>query len=119
MSSKHRVFLLILIMMTVAASTAGITLFILYRTAFEESRNRLVETAHSRARMMEAIARHDAKYAHLLKGILDFDHKDRKMWKLWTDLGILENDSFDEIVPSDQQDKFVDYLNSLEGFQTQ
>ncbi len=37
-------------------------MFGLYRISFEQQRARLVETAHSQARLMEAIARFDAEY---------------------------------------------------------
>lgn len=38
-------------------------MFILYGTAFEEERQRLVETAQSQARLIEAVARFDAAYS--------------------------------------------------------
>ena len=63
MSERKRMFLLILIMITVSLVVVGITMGILYRTAFEENRERLVVTAQSHARLIEAVARFDAIYS--------------------------------------------------------
>lgn len=60
---RQRVFLLVLIMMAIAIGIATISLFTLYEAAFEEERERLVETAQSQARLMEAVARFDAIYS--------------------------------------------------------
>lgn len=49
---------LALILATIVLLTTGAAISILYNTAFEEERQRLVETAQSQARLMEAIARH-------------------------------------------------------------
>jgi len=57
-----RVTLLVAIMMIVAASVGTSALAILYETAFEQQRQRLVETAESQARLMEAVARFDQTY---------------------------------------------------------
>lgn len=74
MSGKGRVVLLIIIMVSVAAGVGGATMFILYKTSFEQHSERLVETAQSRARLVEAIARHEKRYGHLIK---EFDgHRD-------------------------------------------
>ena len=62
MGERKRLFLLILIMTTVSLVVAGITSGILYNTAFEEERERLVETAQSQARLIEAVARFDATH---------------------------------------------------------
>jgi len=62
MSEKNRVLMLILIMAIVALSAAGTTIALLYRAALEEESARLVETAHSQARLIEASARFDAVY---------------------------------------------------------
>ena len=50
-------------MITVSLVVVGITIYVLYGTAFEEVRERLVETAQSQARLIEAIARFDAVYS--------------------------------------------------------
>jgi PAS domain S-box-containing protein len=63
MSERKRVFLLVLIMAMATAAVVAITIFTLYSAAFEEERARLVETAQSQARLMEAVARFDAVYS--------------------------------------------------------
>jgi hypothetical protein len=62
MGPRIRVFILICIMFTVTVIVEIITIGILYRTAFNEEKARLVETAKSQARLIEAIARFDASY---------------------------------------------------------
>ncbi len=64
MRDYNRVLLLILIMAVVATAIGCTAIGILYQTAFEEERLRLVETAQSQARLMEAIARFDQAYSH-------------------------------------------------------
>jgi hypothetical protein len=59
MSERKRLFLLILIMAIVSLMVAGITISMLYRAAFYEEKARLVETAQSQARLIEAVARFD------------------------------------------------------------
>jgi len=64
MTDRKRVLLLSVLIMTCVALVVGaIALFGLYRTAFEQQRERLVETVRSRARLIEAIARFDAVYS--------------------------------------------------------
>ena len=41
---------------------AGVTIAVLYRTSFKEQNARLVDTAQSQARLIEAVARFDKKY---------------------------------------------------------
>jgi PAS domain S-box-containing protein len=60
MGERKRLFLLVLIMTTVSLVVAGITIYVLYGTAFEQQQERLVEAAQSQARLIEAIARSDA-----------------------------------------------------------
>ena len=62
MSERKRMFFLILIMITVSLVVVGITIYVLYGTAFEEQRERLVETAQSQASLIEAVARFDAAH---------------------------------------------------------
>jgi len=57
-----RLTLLVVIMTVVAASVGASALAILYETAFEQQRQRLVETAKSQARLTEAVARFDQTY---------------------------------------------------------
>ncbi len=60
MPERKRVLSLILIMATASLIVAAITISMLYRTAFEEEQARLVETAQSQARLIEAVTRFDA-----------------------------------------------------------
>ena len=60
MSNRKRVLILIFIMALSALLAAGITIFSLYQAAISEERERLVETAQSHARLIEAVARFDA-----------------------------------------------------------
>ena len=62
MSDRQRVFLLILIMSVISLSVAGIAIYVLYNASLEGQRARLMDTAQSRARLIEAMARHDAIY---------------------------------------------------------
>jgi PAS domain S-box-containing protein len=55
-------------MAAVAIGVAGTTLYVLYRAAFEQQRERLVETAQSQARLMEAVARFDAQHSEDVPG---------------------------------------------------
>jgi len=59
MSERKRLFLLISIMAAASLIVAGITVAMLYRTAFSQEEARLVETAQSQARLIEAVARFD------------------------------------------------------------
>lgn len=54
--TRNRFFSLILVMAFVAVSVAAISISILYQTAFEEERARLVESTKSEARLIEAAA---------------------------------------------------------------
>jgi PAS domain S-box-containing protein len=60
MSERKRITLLICIMATACLTVGGIAIFLLYRTAFDEEQARLVQTAQSQARLIEAVARFDA-----------------------------------------------------------
>ena len=64
MSERWRIFSLICIMAVVGLVATGIAVAMLYRAALYEERVRLVETAQSRARLIEAVARFDAVYSH-------------------------------------------------------
>lgn len=59
MTERMRLLLLVLIMTVVATVTGGITIYLLYRTAFDQAGQRLVEAARSQARLIESIARHE------------------------------------------------------------
>ncbi len=60
MGERKRVLFLVLIMANASLIVAGVTLYILYGAAFEEERERLLETVQSQARLIEAMARFDA-----------------------------------------------------------
>ncbi|MBF0422370.1 MAG: PAS domain S-box protein [Magnetococcales bacterium] len=57
-----RIALLISIMAVVGLIMSGISIAILYETSFNQTRLRLLETARSRARLMEAIAKYDREH---------------------------------------------------------
>ncbi len=59
MNPRKRLLLLLLIMAAMLAVVESITVGVLYRTALGEERARLVETAKSQARLIEAITRFD------------------------------------------------------------
>ena len=63
MSNRKRVLILILILALSSLFVAGITIFTLYQAAIREGRERLVETAQSQARLIEAVAKFDATYS--------------------------------------------------------
>ncbi len=64
MKNRKKILLLsVLIMTCVAVVVGAISLFGLYRAAFEQQRERLVETVHSRARLVEAVAQFDAEFS--------------------------------------------------------
>ncbi|HJM49146.1 MAG TPA: PAS domain S-box protein [Alphaproteobacteria bacterium] len=60
---SRRIVYLIAVMTVVALTVGGLAIGTLYDAAFEEQRQRLIETAQSRARLMEAVARFDAVYS--------------------------------------------------------
>ena len=62
MTDRRRLFLLIFIMLLTTAVVGGTAVVALYRAAFEQQRERLVETAQSQARLLEAVARFDAEH---------------------------------------------------------
>jgi hypothetical protein len=59
MNPRKRILLLILIMSSIVIGVESLTVAILYYTAFGEEKLRLVETARSQARLIEAMARFD------------------------------------------------------------
>jgi signal transduction histidine kinase len=61
-TQKQR-FVLILIMTGVAMTMTFAAILLLYQTAYEEEKARLVEVAQSQARLMEAVARFDMQYS--------------------------------------------------------
>ncbi len=63
LSDRGRILSLLAAMAGVAVLTAAMSLWLLYHTALDEGRSRLVETAQSQARLIEAIARFNAVYS--------------------------------------------------------
>ncbi len=64
MSERNKLLIYpLLIMFAVALVVSGVTILLLYQTAFKEEKARLVETAQSQARLIEAVARFDQKYS--------------------------------------------------------
>ena len=62
MGWRKRLLYLMLIMVLVTLAVTGITIFVLYNVAFEQTRGRLVEIALTQARLIEAVARYDAAH---------------------------------------------------------
>lgn len=60
---KRRYLLLSVILLLISMIATCSTVFLLYRAAVSERSDGLVTTAQSQARLIEAIARHDRKYA--------------------------------------------------------
>ena len=64
MRERNRIIFLIFIMAVSCILIAGTAMTLLYQAAISEERERLVETAQSQARLIEAVARFDAKHSH-------------------------------------------------------
>ena len=64
MKERRRIVFLIFIMITISVVVVGITIYVLYGTAFKEECERLVETAQSQARLIEDVARFDMIYSN-------------------------------------------------------
>lgn len=63
MPERRSIFLLIIILAGTALTVAAVSIILLYRAAFEAERDRLMETAQSQARLLEAVARFDQIYS--------------------------------------------------------
>jgi len=63
MHDNRRLIVLTLLMIVVSLSVGGTAISLLYQTAFEQEKVRLIETARSQARLMEAVALFDAQYS--------------------------------------------------------
>ena len=64
MDERRRILSLIITMIMVALVISGLSISLLYRTSFVEERERLVVSAQSQARLIEAIARFDSIYSN-------------------------------------------------------
>ena len=60
---KKRITTLVLIMVAVSLAVGGVAIGSLYQAAFEEEREHLVDNVQIQARLMEAVARFDARYS--------------------------------------------------------
>ncbi len=63
LTSRQRLLVLLAVMATVGFTAGGLSLWMLYTTAFEEERSRLIEITRSQARLIEAVARFDATHS--------------------------------------------------------
>jgi PAS domain S-box-containing protein len=63
MAWRRRLLILILIMTIVSLVVTGITIFILYNVAFDQSQDRLMEIVKNQAGLIEAISRFDETYS--------------------------------------------------------
>ncbi len=64
MSDRIRLIVVVIfVLAAISSAVAGITIGLLYNAAFSEIQARLVETVKSQARLMEAVARFDARYS--------------------------------------------------------
>jgi signal transduction histidine kinase len=63
MSEKQRVAILVLIMAVACSVVTGVSVFVLYRTAFEEARNILESMARNHARFIEVAVRAEAPHS--------------------------------------------------------
>jgi PAS domain S-box-containing protein len=63
MDERRRILMLLITMTAVAIGVGGVMLLTLYGASFEQQRERLVETAQSNARLIEAVARFDATHS--------------------------------------------------------
>ena len=63
-ADKKRIFVLVLIMIGVAITSAGIGGWGLYQTALDEQKNWLRELVQTQARLIEVVARFDAEHSH-------------------------------------------------------
>ncbi len=63
LTSRQRLLILFAVMATVGLAAGGLSLWMLYTTAFEEERSRLIEITQSQARLIEAVARFDATHS--------------------------------------------------------
>ena len=63
MNIKNRTQALIFILFVIVFIVEGLTLFILYKAALDQRRDQLTATARSQARLIESVARFDAKFS--------------------------------------------------------
>ncbi|MCI5144651.1 MAG: hypothetical protein D3923_03795 [Candidatus Electrothrix sp. AR3] len=78
---QKRFILLLLIMVIVSICVGGSAIYVLYNAAFEQQRERLMDTVHSQARLIEAIARYDNNAASTLNQIIDAHNRNKGFGK--------------------------------------
>jgi PAS domain S-box-containing protein len=61
-NERNRFFLLIVILIAICLCATGFSMWFLYKTALDEERGRLTETAQSQARLIESVSRFDETY---------------------------------------------------------
>ncbi|MBC8440769.1 MAG: GAF domain-containing protein [Deltaproteobacteria bacterium] len=69
MKNQNWTFLLVVIMGAIALLVTGSTIFLLYNTAIDQQKTRLVEIAQTQAKLIEAVARFDAAHEKTYPGI--------------------------------------------------
>ena len=68
MNERSRVLVIVLIMAALSLTVTGTTIWFLYRAAFDQERARLIETAKSQARQIEAIAEEEQDHEDFYVG---------------------------------------------------
>jgi hypothetical protein len=68
MNPRKRIYFLIIIMFLIVAVVESITITLLYRTAFNEEKQRLIETAKSQASLINSVANYDKIYSKSFPG---------------------------------------------------
>jgi PAS domain S-box-containing protein len=68
MNERFRVLVIVLIMAALSLTVTGTTIWFLYRAAFDQERARLIETAKSQARQIEAIAEEEQDHEDFYVG---------------------------------------------------
>jgi signal transduction histidine kinase len=67
LNARSRILLLALIMIGACTAVVAVTMTILYRNEIDDNKRRLQETAKSQARLIEAVARYDARTAETIR----------------------------------------------------
>lgn len=67
MTGQNRLFSLVAILTVVSMAVVGVALAILYDSAFEQQRARLVDAVKSQASLIKAVAKYDQNATHQLR----------------------------------------------------
>ena len=104
-SREHAaLYTLTTVMVLVALSVVGITLLILYETAFQEAENRLLESAQSHARLIKSISNFSTKYGSSFPGT----EEDALLLQLKE--GLITTSSTSELVIGQQKDDTIVFI---------